>query len=153
MMRTRSTTVEEAIANRKWYVVDLADQNLGRAASKIAYILRGKHKPSFTPHIDDGDFVIAINADKIKLTGKKMEKKMYYHHTGYVGSLKAFNAEKMEIRHPGEIITKAVKGMLPAGPLGRAQLRKLKIYQGAEHPHGAQMPEVLSLDSFLVTPA
>ncbi len=152
MMRTRSTTVAEAIANRKWWVVDLADKNLGRAAARIAYILRGKHKPSYTPHIDDGDFVIVINADKVRLTGKKMENKMYYHHTGYVGELKKFNAAKMEIRHPGEILRLAVKGMLPAGPLGRAQLSKLKIYQGAEHPHEAQKPEVLAIDSMLVKP-
>ena len=151
-MRTRSTTVAEAIANRKWWVVELADKNLGRAAARIAYILRGKHKPSHTPHIDDGDFVIVINADKVRLTGKKMENKMYYHHTGYVGELKKFNAAKMEIRHPGEILRLAVKGMLPAGPLGRAQLSKLKIYQGAEHPHEAQKPEVLAIDSMLVKP-
>lgn len=153
MMRTRSTPVAEAIANRKWYVVDLAGQNLGRSAARIAYILRGKHKPTYTPNCDDGDFVIAINADKLKFTGKKLDSKMYYKHSGYVGGLKSMNAKKLEAAHPGDALLKAVKGMIPAGPLGRMALSKLKIYQGAEHPHAAQCPEVLAIDSMLVKPA
>jgi len=151
-MRTRSTPVAEALANRKWWVVDLSDQTLGRAAARIAYILRGKHKPSFTPHVDDGDFVVVINADKVHFSGKKWQDKIYYRHTKFVGGLKQANAAKLQEKHPGEVIRKAVKGMLPAGPLGRAQLRKLKIYQGSEHPHAAQVPETLAIDTILVKP-
>lgn len=143
-MRTRSTPVAEAIENRKWWVVDLEGQVLGRAASQIAHVLRGKHKPTFTPHINDGDYVIVINADKVALTGKKWDDKMYYRHTGYVGGLKSATASELRDRHPEDIIKLAVKGMLPRGPLGRAQLRNLKIYAGAEHPHGAQTPEQLT---------
>lgn len=146
---TRSTPVAEAQANAKWFVVDLEGQTLGRAAAKIAHVLRGKHKPTFTPHIDDGDFVVIINAEKVKLTGNKLQDKMYYKHTGYVGGIKETNAEKLLARHPDEVIRKAVKGMLPRGPLGRAQLRKLKIYAGGEHPHGAQQPTVLDLSGVL----
>ena len=144
-MYTRSTTSEEAIADRKWWVVDLADQPVGRVASKIATVLRGKHKPTYTPHIDDGDFIVAINADKIKFSGNKWEDKVYYRHTGYVGGIKETTATEMLERNPTAIIQKAVKGMLPRGPLGRAQLKKLKVYTGAEHPHSAQQPESLSL--------
>lgn len=144
-MRTRSTPVAEAIENRKWWVVDLEGQVLGRAASQIAHVLRGKHKPTFTPHINDGDYVIVINADKVALTGKKWSDKMYYRHTGYVGGLKSANASELRDRHPEDLIRLAVKGMLPRGPLGRAQLRNLKIYAGAEHPHTAQTPAALEL--------
>ena len=144
-MYTRSTTSEEAIADRKWWVVDLAEQPVGRAASKIATVLRGKHKATYTPHIDDGDFIVAINADKVKFTGNKWEDKTYYRHTGYVGGIKATTATEMLERNPTAIIEKAVKGMLPRGPLGRAQLKKLKVYTGADHPHSAQQPEALSL--------
>jgi large subunit ribosomal protein L13 len=144
-MRTRSTPVAEAIENRKWWVVDLDGQVLGRAASKIAHVLRGKHKPTFTPHINDGDYVIVINADKVALTGKKWDDKMYYRHTGYVGGLKSATATEVRNRHPEDLIRLAVKGMLPRGPLGRAQLRNLKIYAGAEHPHSAQTPEPMTL--------
>jgi large subunit ribosomal protein L13 len=144
-MRTRSTPVAEAIENRKWWVVDLDGQVLGRAASKIAHVLRGKHKPTFTPHINDGDYVIVINADKVALTGKKWDDKMYYRHTGYVGGLKSATATEVRNRHPEDLIRLAVKGMLFCGPLGRAQLRNLKIYAGAEHPHSAQTPEPMTL--------
>ena len=144
-MRTRSTPVAEAIENRKWWVVDLDGQVLGRAASKIAHVLRGKHKPTFTPHINDGDYVIVINADKVALTGKKWDDKIYYRHTGYVGGLKSATATEVRNRHPEDLIRLAVKGMLPRGPLGRAQLRNLKIYAGAEHPHSAQTPEPMTL--------
>lgn len=144
-MYTRSTTTEEAAADRKWWIVDLAEQPVGRAATQIASVLRGKHKPTFTPHIDDGDFVVAINADKIKFTGNKWAQKNYYRHTGYVGGLKEATATEMLERNPTAIIEKAVKGMLPRGPLGRAQLKKLKVYTGADHPHAAQQPQSMSL--------
>ena len=144
-MRTRSTPVAEAIENRKWWVVDLDGQVLGRAASKIAHVLRGKHKPTFPPQIHDGDYVIVINADKVALTGKKWDDKMYYRHTGYVGGLKSATATEVRNRHPEDLIRLAVKGMLPRGPLGRAQLRNMKIYAGAEHPHSAQTPEPMTL--------
>lgn len=144
-MYTRSTTSEEAIADRKWWVVDLANQPVGRVASKIATVLRGKHKATYTPHIDDGDFIVAINADKVKFTGNKWDDKVYYRHTGYVGGIKETTATEMLERNPTAIIEKAVKGMLPRGPLGRAQLKKLKIYTGTDHPHSAQQPESLSL--------
>lgn len=143
-MRTRSTPVAEAIENRKWWLVDLDGQVLGRAASKIAHVLRGKHKPTFTPHINDGDYVIVINADKVALTGRKWDNKMYHRHTGYVGGLKSSTASEVRDRHPEDLIRLAVKGMLPRGPLGRAQLRNLKIYAGAEHPHSAQLPEPMN---------
>jgi large subunit ribosomal protein L13 len=144
-MYTRSTTVAEANANRKWWVVDLENETLGRAATRIAHILRGKHKVTYTPHVDDGDFVIVLNAEKVHLTGNKWENKRYYRHTGYVGGLKEATAAEVRERHPDFIIRKAVKGMLPRGPLGRQQLRKLKIYTGSEHPHVAQQPQTLKL--------
>lgn len=148
-MYTRSTPVAEAEANRKWFVVDLDGQTVGRAATRIAHILRGKHKPTYTPHIDDGDYIIAINAEKVKFTGQKWQDKRYYRHTGYVGGLKETTAENLLERHPEEIIRKAVKGMLARGPLGRAQLRKFKVYVGADHPHTAQQAEVLDLSTVL----
>jgi large subunit ribosomal protein L13 len=144
-MYTRSTTVAEANDDRKWWVVDLDNVTLGRAATRIAHILRGKHKVTYTPHVDDGDFVIVLNADKVHLTGNKWEKKRYYRHTGFVGGLKSATAAEVRVRHPDFIVRKAVKGMLPRGPLGRQQLRKLKIYAGAEHPHAAQQPQALEL--------
>ena len=144
-MRTHSTTVAEAIADRKWWVIDLEGQILGRAATRIAHILRGKHKATFTPHIDDGDGVIVINADKVALSGKKWDDKKYHRHTGYVGGLKTASAKELRDRHPEDLIRLAVKGMLPRGPLGRAQLRKLKIYTGSEHPHGVQSPQAINI--------
>jgi large subunit ribosomal protein L13 len=148
-MYTRSTPVAEAIANRKWWIVDLEGQTVGRAATRIAHLLRGKHKVTYTPHVDDGDYIIAINASKAKFTGKKWQDKKYYKHSGYVGGLKEISAEKLLVRHPDQILMRAVKGMLPRGPLGRAQLKKLKIYAGTDHPHGAQQAEVLDLSSVL----
>ena len=148
-MYTRSTPVAEAIADRKWWIVDLEGKTVGRAATRIAHILRGKHKATFTPHIDDGDFVIVINAEKVNFTGNKWADKTYYHHSGYVGGLKETTAEELLERKPEEIIRKAVKGMLPRGPLGRAQLKKLKIYIGSDHPHTAQQAEVLDLSTVL----
>ncbi len=148
-MYTPSTTVAEAIADAAWWIVDLEGETLGRAATRIAHVLRGKHKPTFTPHIDDGDFVVVVNAEKVKLTGRKWEQKTYYRHTGYVGGIKQTTAEELRELHPDRVITKAVKGMLPRGPLGRAQLRKLKVYGGAEHPHTAQQPKKLNLETLL----
>ena len=148
-MFSRSTPVAEAIANRKWWIVYLDGKTVGRAATRIAHILRGKHKTTFTPHIDDGDYVIVLNAEKVNFTGNKWANKSYYHHSGYVGGLKETTAEEMLERSPDEIIRKAVKGMLPRGPLGRAQLKKLKIYVGSDHPHTAQQAEVLDLSTVL----
>jgi len=130
---------------RKWYVVDAKGKTLGRLASEIAKILRGKHKPQYTPHVDTGDFVIVINAAQVELTGKKWTDKIYYRHSGYPGGLKQFTASELRAKHPERLIEYAVKGMLPKGSLGRRQLKKLKVYAGADHPHAAQQPEVLEL--------
>lgn len=126
---------------RKWYVVDAAGQALGRLASEVASILRGKRKPTYTPHVDTGDFVIVINASQIALTGKKLDQKKYRRHSGYPGGLKETTARDMLAKKPEKMIEQAVKGMLPKNSLGRRQLKKLKVYAGAEHPHGAQQPE------------
>lgn len=128
-----------------WYVVDATDKTLGRLASRIAMILRGKNKPEYTPHVDTGDYVIVINADKVKVTGKKASDKIYYSHTGYPGGLKTINFEKLVAKAPGRVIELAVKGMLPKNPLGRAMYRKLKVYAGSEHNHAAQQPKLLDL--------
>lgn len=133
-----------ATIDRKWYVVDATDMTLGRLASEVAKVLRGKNKPIFTPHIDCGDNVIVINAEKIKVTSKKMDQKVYYHHSDYVGGLKeATLREKLE-KKPEQVIELAVKGMLPKGPLGRQMFTKLHVYAGPEHKHEAQKPEVLT---------
>ncbi len=133
-----------ATIDRKWYVVDATDMTLGRLASEVAKVLRGKNKPIFTPHIDCGDNVIVINAEKIKVTGKKMDQKVYYHHSDYVGGLKeATLREKLE-KKPEQVIELAVKGMLPKGPFGRQMFTKLHVYAGPEHKHEAQKPEVLT---------
>ena len=142
-MKTVSAKKNEVA--RKWYVVDANGVVLGRMASKIASILRGKNKVEYTPHVDTGDFVIVINAEKVKLTGNKEEDKIYYRHTGWQGHLKEAPASRMRERHPEQIVELAVKGMLPRGNLGRAMLKKLKVYRAAEHPHSAQKPEALSL--------
>lgn len=152
-MYTRSTPTAEAIANRKWFAVDLDGETVGRAASRIAHILRGKHKPTYTPHVDDGDYIIATNIDKLVFKGGKWDKKKYYRHTGYVGGIREFTAAEMRDRDPEFILRKAVKGMLPRGPLGRAMLKKLKCYVGADHPHAAQQPESLDLSTVLANPA
>ena len=128
-----------------WYVVDLAGQHVGRAAATVASILRGKHRPIYTPHVDTGEFVIVINADKLVLTGKKLEKKMYYRHTGYVGGIKEVSAQKLMATKPEDLFKIAVKGMLPTNSLGRHMLSKLKIYSGSEHPHAAQNPVAYKL--------
>jgi len=130
---------------RKWYVVDAAGQTLGRLASEVATLLRGKHKPIFTPHVDTGDYVIIVNADKIKLTGKKLTDKIYYHHSGYPGGLKQRTAQEMLEKRPERMIELAVKGMLPKNRLGRRMFKKLFVYRGPEHPHQAQKPETYEL--------
>jgi len=128
---------------RKWYVVDARDAILGRLATKIAVYLRGKNKPVFTPNVDTGDFIIVINADKVRLTGRKLDNKVYYHHTGYIGGIKAQTAKSMMDKHPERIIDNDVWGILPKNTLGKQMLKKLKVYKGAEHPHQAQAPEIL----------
>ena len=130
---------------RKWYLVDANGKTLGRLASRVAILLRGKHKPTFTPHIDTGDHVVIINADKIRLTGDKLKTKTYIHHTGYPGGLKSVTAEHLHAKNPTGLVTRAIKGMLPKNPLGKQMARKLKVYAGTEHPHEAQRPEPLAL--------
>lgn len=130
---------------RSWYVVDANDKVLGRLASKVATVLRGKHKSVFTPHVDTGDFVIVVNAEKIHLTGSKLDKKLYYRHSGYPGGLKSKNAAEILEKKPEEIIKHAVKGMLPKNRLGRQQFKKLKVYSGADHPHESQTPKELEI--------
>ena len=129
---------------RKWYVVDAEGQTLGRLAAEVAKVLRGKNKPEFTPHIDTGDNVIVINAEKIKVTGKKLDQKVYYHHSDYVGGMKETTLREMMAKKPEQVIELAVKSMLPKGPLGRTMIKKLHVYAGAEHAHQAQKPEVLT---------
>ena len=130
---------------RKWYVVDAEGCTLGRLASGVASVLRGKNKPQFTPHVDTGDYVIVVNADKIKVTGKKMDQKIYYNHSDYVGGMKETTLKEMMAKKPEKVVELAVKGMLPKGPLGRAMIKKLHVYAGPEHNHAAQKPEVLEL--------
>ena len=129
---------------RKWYVVDATGYTLGRLASEVAKVLRGKNKPQFTPHVDTGDYVIVVNADKIKVTGKKMDQKIYYNHSDYVGGMKETTLKEMMVKKPEKVVELAVKGMLPKGPLGREMYTKLFVYAGPEHKHAAQKPEVLT---------
>lgn len=143
-MRTTFMANENNIEH-KWLVVDAEGQKLGRLASEVAAVLRGKHKPTYTPHADTGDNVIIINAEKIELTGNKINDKMYYRHSGYTGNLKKRNADEMRTRYPEEMIELAVKGMLPKGPLGRKMGKKLHVYRGSEHNNQAQKPEVYEL--------
>ena len=133
-----------AKVERKWYVVDATGYTLGRMASEVAKVLRGKNKPVFTPHVDTGDYVIVVNADKIKVTGKKLDQKIYYHHSDYVGGMKETTLREMLAKKPEKVVELAVKGMLPKGPLGREMFTKLHVYAGAEHPHAAQQPEALT---------
>ena len=132
---------------RDWYVVDAEGQTLGRLATQIADALRGKRKPEYTPHVDTGDFVIVVNAEKIRVTGDKLHQKVYYRHSGYPGGIRSRTLEEMLDRRPEEVIRKAVKGMLPRNRLGRAQLRKLKVYAGPDHPHQAQQPETMEIEA------
>ncbi|MFT7300216.1 MAG: large subunit ribosomal protein L13 [Porticoccus sp.] len=128
-----------------WFVIDAADKTLGRMAAGIASRLRGKHKPEFTPHVDTGDYIVVVNADKVRVTGNKAKDKIYHHHTGYPGGLKSISFEKLMDKAPERTIQSAVKGMLPKGPLGNAMFKKLKVYAGAEHPHAAQQPQELNI--------
>lgn len=133
-----------ATIDRKWYVVDATNMTLGRLASEVAKVLRGKNKAIFTPHIDTGDYVIVVNADKVKVTGKKLDQKIYYHHSDYVGGMKETTLREMLAKKPEKVVELAVKGMLPKGPLGRQMYTKLHVYAGPEHKHEAQKPEVLT---------
>ncbi len=145
MSKTIMTSNEAAIADRKWQVVDVAGMTLGRACTQIAHVLRGKHKPTYTPHVDSGDFVVVLNAQKVHLTGKKMEGKLYYRHSLFPGGLTTFTAEQLLKRNPVELIERAVWGMLSKGPLGRKIYKKLKVYPGDKHPHAAQTPIEMKL--------
>lgn len=142
-MKTFSAKAHEV--KRGWYVVDANGKVLGRLASEIARRLRGKHKPEFTPHVDTGDYIVVINADKLRVTGNKAQGKIYYRHSGYPGGVYSTNFSKMHARFPGRVLEKAVKGMLPKGPLGYAMLKKLKVYKGEQHPHTAQQPQILEI--------
>ena len=139
----KSFMASPATIERKWYVVDAADMTLGRLASEVAKVLRGKNKPTFTPHIDTGDYVIVVNAEKVKVTGKKLDQKIYYHHSDYVGGMKETTLREMLAKKPEKVVELAVKGMLPKGPLGREMYTKLFVYAGPEHKHQAQKPEAL----------
>ncbi len=142
-MKTFSAKPESV--KRDWYVVDADGKTLGRLATEIASRLRGKHKPEYTPHVDTGDYIIVVNCEKIAVTGAKRTDKTYYHHTGFIGGIKSITFDKLLEKAPEQIIEKAVKGMLPKGPLGRAMFRKLKVYAGTEHQHAAQQPQVLDI--------
>ncbi len=140
-----TVSAKPAEVRRDWYLIDAEGKTLGRMASEIARRLKGKHKPIYTPHVDTGDYIVVINAEKIRVTGNKMKDKMYHHHTGYVGNLKSINLEKLLQKAPERVLQHAVKGMLPRNPLGRAMFKKLKVYAGPEHPHQAQQPKPLDI--------
>ncbi|MCZ6460272.1 MAG: 50S ribosomal protein L13 [Gammaproteobacteria bacterium] len=142
-MKTVSIRAQDV--EHSWLVVDAEDKILGRLATEIARRLRGKHKPEYTPHVDTGDFIIVVNAEKVRVTGNKTSDKIYYRHSGYPGGIKAISFEHLRDSHPERIIERAVKGMLPRNPLGRAMFKKLKVYAGPEHPHSAQQPQTLEL--------
>lgn len=142
-MKTYNLTQEDI--RREWFVVDAEGQTLGRIASRVAAVLRGKHKPTFTPWFDCGDYVIIVNADKVKVTGNRLDSKVYYRHSGYVGGLKSITLRRQLEKHPDRVLKAAVKGMLPSNRLGRKMFKKLKVYAGSEHPHAAQQPKKLDL--------
>jgi large subunit ribosomal protein L13 len=142
-MKTFSAKAEEV--THDWFVVDASDKTLGRLASEIAHRLRGKHKAEYTPHVDTGDYIVVINAEKVRVTGAKAKDKMYYHHTGFIGGIKSISFEKLIDKAPERVLQTAVKGMLPRNPLGRAMFKKLKVYAGTEHPHTAQQPQALNI--------
>jgi large subunit ribosomal protein L13 len=144
-MKTTTLSAKPAEVRRDWFVVDADGKTLGRMATEIARRLRGKHKTIYTPHVDTGDYIVVINADKIRVTGNKLKDKMYYHHTGYIGGIKSISLGKQLDKAPERVIQSAVKGMLPKNPLGRSMFGKLKVYAGAEHPHTAQQPKVLEI--------
>ncbi|MCX8044886.1 MAG: 50S ribosomal protein L13 [Desulfobacterota bacterium] len=141
----KTTLAKKEQVERSWYVIDAEGKTLGRLAAHIAHRLRGKHKPLFTPHVDTGDFIIVINAEKVRLTGKKLDDKKYYHYSGYPGGLKVRTAAELLAKKPTALLYEAVKGMLPKGPLGRKMIKKLKLYAGPSHPHEAQQPQPLEL--------
>jgi large subunit ribosomal protein L13 len=141
----KTFTSKPESVQRDWFVVDAAGKTLGRIATEIALRLRGKHKPEYTPHVDTGDYIIVVNADKVTVTGNKAKNKMYYSHSGFPGGIKEINFEKLLDKKPEMVLETAIKGMLPKGPLGRAMFRKLKVYAGAEHQHAAQQPQVLDI--------
>lgn len=140
-----TVSAKAAEVRRNWYLVDATDKTLGRLASEIAHRLRGKHKPEFTPHVDTGDYIVVVNARKIRVTGNKLRDKMYHHHTGYIGNLKSINLAKLLSKAPERVIQTAVKGMLPKNPLGRSMIKKLRIFAGPEHSHQAQQPQPLDI--------
>ena len=142
-MKTVSMRAQDV--RRSWFIVDAEDKTLGRLATEVARRLRGKHKPEYTPHVDTGDYIVVVNAAKVRVTGAKTTDKIYWHHTGYPGGIKGISFEHLRDSHPERIIERAVKGMLPRNPLGRDMLRKLKVYAGNEHPHSAQQPEPLEI--------
>jgi len=142
-MKTVSMRTQDV--RRSWFIVDAADKTLGRLATEVARRLRGKHKPEYTPHVDTGDYIVVVNAAKVRVTGAKTTDKIYWHHTGHRGGIKGISFEHLRDTHPERIIERAVHGMLPRNPLGRAMLRKLKVYAGNEHPHSAQQPEPLEI--------
>jgi large subunit ribosomal protein L13 len=142
-MKTYSAKPETV--EQEWFIVDAEGKTLGRLASEVAYRLRGKHKPEYTPHVDTGDFIVVVNAEKIQVTGNKAKDKMYHHHTGYVGSLKSISFEKLIDKAPERVLQTAVKGMLPNNPLGRKMFSKLKVYAGESHPHAAQQPKEINI--------
>lgn len=142
-MKTFSAKPEEV--KRDWYVIDATDKVLGRLAVEVARRLRGKHKPEFTPHVDTGDYLVVVNVDKLRVTGDKSEQKKYFRHSGYPGGIYEANFSRLHKRFPGRVLEKAVKGMLPKGPLGYAMLKKLKVYSGGDHPHQAQQPKALAI--------
>lgn len=145
MLTTSTVSAKPAEVQRDWYLVDATDKTLGRLASEIAKRLKGKHKPIYTPHVDTGDCIVVINAKKVRITGNKLNGKVYHKHTGYVGNLKSVTLGEMMEKHPERVLETAVKGMLPKNPLGRAMFRKLKVYAGPEHNHAAQQPQVLEI--------
>ena len=140
-----TVSAKPAEVRRDWYLVDATDKTLGRLSSQIAHRLRGKHKTEYTPHVDTGDYIVVINAEKVRVTGNKLQNKMYHHHTGYIGNLKSINLEKLLAKAPERVIESAVKGMMPKNPLGRSMFKKLKVYAGPEHKHAAQQPRPLDI--------
>jgi large subunit ribosomal protein L13 len=141
----KTFSAKPAEVTRDWYIIDAEGKTLGRMATEIARRLRGKHKPEYTPHVDTGDYIVVINAEKIHVTGNKMKQKLYHHHTGYIGNLKSISLEKLLQKSPTAAVEKAVKGMLPKNPLGRAMFKKLKVFAGGEHTHAAQQPQQLDI--------
>ncbi len=140
-----TVSAKPAEVRRDWYLVDATDKTLGRLSSEIARRLRGKHKTEYTPHVDTGDYIVVVNAEKIRVTGNKLRDKMYHHHTGYIGNLKSINLEKLLAKAPERVIESAVKGMMPKNPLGRSMFKKLKVFAGPEHKHEAQQPRLLDI--------